>query len=625
MDENKTPNLNEEQEALIEEIAEIKEVADAIVEEQKKEDASAENTEETPSEETEDAPADNTTDASSEKPEDSSSENPKEVSGEKNDPLASFLKREEEKDKERFSPDKNAQKRSKIPWWIAIPAVVVVVLVAVLLILKLNPAKPEESDPIYQEAQIEVKVDEKGEHQAQVETTAEGEIEQNGVGTLVSYKTFDVTQIDVENLNGSFSVTSYTPVTTDENGNEVTDTTVYTLQGFENFDLQSGTAEAVANDAANIKFNTVAALNANLSDFGFDNPQAVVRVKYSDDTTSVITVGADAPAEEGTYFTFGESNTVYLAAKDSVDSFLYAVNDLISLSVTSSADNVDSSQFSTLEISGTRYSSPIVLEPNNDKAINTAYIITSPYKMFASATESADIAGAIRGVYAEKVLCVNPSSAQLSSYGLDTPYARVVAHYPDTTIELIASAPDSEGNVCIMNPSVAVIYSIQLGAVEWVNTSVDKLRPEMLLDINKEAVSSITVEANGVKRTVDVSVTTESVENDEGNYEDVTSVKAESGGVTLKEENFTVFFQNLCGIKLLEKEYDGSVSGNLCTVTVNYSTGRAADVIRIDNSAEARLPVSLNGETVGMVYKNYITKFIESAEDLTNGKTVKSI
>ncbi|MBQ3417059.1 MAG: DUF4340 domain-containing protein [Ruminococcus sp.] len=610
MEEKKTPEINPENEEIIEEIAAIKEVAEAIVEEQEKEDASAssdaENTESTETDISETA------------------EEPAET---KNDPLASFLQREEEKDKERFSKEKDPSKKSKIPWWIAIPAVVVVALVAILLILKLNPASPssDDSENPYQEANFEVKVDEKGEHQAQVETTEEGEIEQNGVGTLVSYDVFNVSQIDVENQNGSFTVTSYTPTTTDEDGNEVTDTTVYTLVGFEDFDLQSGMADAVANDAANLKFNTVAAIDANLSDFGFDTPQATVRVRYSDDTSSLITVGANAPAEEGAYFTFGDSNTVYLAEKDAVDAFLYSVNDLISLSVTSQAEDVDSSLFTSLEISGTRYSEPIVLQPNSDEAIKSEYMMTSPYKMFTSAAESADIAGAIRGVYAEKVLCVNPSEGQLSSYGLSEPYARVVAQYSDGTIEILASAPDSDGNVCIMTPGTAVIYSIQLGAVEWVNTSVEKLRPDAVLDINVEAVTSITFDANGHSRKIDVTTTTESVENDEGDYEDVTSTKAECNGVSLKEENFTVFFQNLTGITLLEGEYNSSVAGNLCTVTITYSTGRPADVIRIDNSSESRLPVSLNGDYIGMAYKSYVTKLIESAEDLTNGKKVKSI
>ena len=384
-------------------------------------------------------------------------------------------------------------------------------------------------------------------------------------------------------------------------------------------------AEAVANDAANLQFNTVAALNANLSDFGFDAPQAIVRVRYSDDTASVITVGADAPAEEGTYFTFGDDNTVYLASKDSVDAFLYAVNELISLSVTPQAEDVDSSQFSTLEISGTRYSEPIVLESNSDEAVKSNYIMTSPYKMFASATESADIAGAVRGVYAEKVLCVNPSSDQLSAYGLDEPYARVIAQYPDVTIEILSSAPDSEGSVCIMTPDKAVIYSIQLGAVEWANTSVEKLRPEMVLDVAKEAVSSITVDAYGMSRTIDVTTKTESVLNDEGDYEDVTSTKAECNGAALKEENFDVFFQNLNGIKLLDGDDSAPVSGTLCTITVTYSTERSPDVIRVDSGSDPRLPVSFNGETIGSVYRSYITAFLDSASDLTSGRTVKSL
>ncbi|MBQ6153967.1 MAG: DUF4340 domain-containing protein [Ruminococcus sp.] len=612
MKKENTPQIDPKQEEIIEEIAEIKEVAAALEEEQEKEDAFA--VEDT-SPETEEAPAEG---------KDNEAKEAKDPAEETDGPLSSFLNREEETEKKN-DKDSDSPKKKKIPWWIIVCGAVVIALVVILLVLLLQPIKPSDDQNQYQEAQFEISVDENGEHQAQVPTNEAGEIEQNGVGTLLAYDVFSVSQIDVQNQSGSFSVTSYTPTTTDEDGNEVTDTTVYTLVGFENFELQSGTADAVANDAANIKFNTIASLDGNLSDFGFDNPQAVVNVKYNDNTSSLITLGADAPADEGIYFTFGESNVVYLAAKDSVDSFLYSINDLISLSVTPQAEDVDSSQFGSLEISGSRYPEKIVLEPNNDEAIKTDYIMTSPYKMFASATESADIAGAVRGVYAEKVLCVNPTADQIASYGLSDPYAKVIAQYPDVTIEIKASAPDSEGNVNIMTPDIAAIYSIQLGAVEWANTSVEKLRPDAVLEINKEAVTSITFDINGVSRKIDVTSTTESVENDEGETEEVTSTKAEYSGQALKEENFSVFFQNLTDMKLLESETNPSVSGSFCTITITYSTGREPDVIRIDNSSDSRLPISLNGETIGTVYKSYAENLVSSLEDLTAGKTVKSL
>ena len=48
-------------------------------------------------------------------------------------------------------------------------------------------------------------------------------------------------------------------------------------------------------------------------------------------------------------------------------------------------------------------------------------------------------------------------------------------------------------------------------------------------------------------------------------------------------------------------------------------------MIRIDNSSDSRLPISLNGETIGTVYKSYAENLVSSLEDLTAGKTVKSL
>ena len=214
MKKENTPQIDPKQEEIIEEIAEIKEVAAALEEEQEKEDAFA--VEDT-SPETEEAPAEG---------KDNEAKEAKDPAEETDGPLSSFLNREEETEKKN-DKDSDSPKKKKIPWWIIVCGAVVIALVVILLVLLLQPIKPSDDQNQYQEAQFEISVDENGEHQAQVPTNEAGEIEQNGVGTLLAYDVFSVSQIDVQNQSGSFSVTSYTPTTTDEDGNEVTDTTVY--------------------------------------------------------------------------------------------------------------------------------------------------------------------------------------------------------------------------------------------------------------------------------------------------------------------------------------------------------------------------------------------------------------
>lgn len=523
--------------------------------------------------------------------------------------LDSFLSREQETKK----PVKSSKNRK--PLIIIIVAVIIVAgLVLALILLRQNHYT--ESDESLEPAELTLDVNADGVHEASVPVDDNGEILQNGSGSLLSYVPADIKQIDVENKDGSFTVTSHTPEG---------EATVYTLVGFEDYALQDGIADEIASHSAALDFTRVISADANLADFGLDKPVATVSITYNDDTSAVIRVGSDAAGENtGTYVAFGSTNAVYLVSTDDVSAFLYSVNSLISLDITDPMEDSDNSEFSSLTISGARFDEPITLEPNTDDAVEAAYIVTSPKRFYANATESYDIAGNIRGLYAESVVCVNPSDSQLSSYGLSTPYATVKASYPDTDITLHASAPGDDGIVYVFNPDKNVVYTIQLAAVSWAKTSLDLLLPENPIAVRMKYVSGISFTAGDTDFTLDVKTTVEESTDDDGNEQEITTTTASYNGKELTEANFNVFFQNLNAIKN-QGSAEESGSGKVMTVTYTYSTDRASDTLTVYGTGAAKYILDVNGVTVGTASKSYIDNLIEGAKALINGETVNSL
>ena len=218
------------------------------------------------------------------------------------DALESFLSREP-------SLEKKKPKKRKTLIVIIICALVAAALAALAIILSSLPKTDDDHTGTV--ASVNVSADENGELQAEPEKDKDGNIAENGSGTLVSYSTSDVARIDIENSYGSYTITSYTPTVTNEDGEETTDTTEYTLVGYEDFELQDGTADSAASDAAELSFvSIVSSGDKDLSDFGLDSPKATVKVTYSDDIYYVIKIGADAPSSAGTYITFEEGQEV---------------------------------------------------------------------------------------------------------------------------------------------------------------------------------------------------------------------------------------------------------------------------------------------------------------------------
>ena len=142
-------------------------------------------------------------------------------------------------------------------------AAAAVVLVGVMLLLIFLPKSGDDADPmdsIDPGIDMSTSVDGNGMHQATIKTNDKGEIENNSYGTLLDY----------------VPAKSETPV--DDNGK--TEKTIYTLVGFEDFDLQTGYADAIANDAAALDFSKVISLDgAKSSECGFDNPKATLKEK----------------------------------------------------------------------------------------------------------------------------------------------------------------------------------------------------------------------------------------------------------------------------------------------------------------------------------------------------------
>ncbi len=539
-----------------------------------------------------------------------------------NDALKSFLERESAVENEN-KDEKKTKKLSKNVLWIIIAVAAIAVIVGIVLLLRFLPTDTQkaETDP---GTPITLSVDENGEHQANLLLNDKGKLDNNSYGTLVEYTPSDIKQIDVENQSGTFTILAETPKTVDEEtGEEKTDATIYTVVGFEDIELLGGGPDTIANDVAKIDFTSVAdPTGKKASDFGFDKPRATVKTTYTDDTTATIIVGDDAPQQLGTYVMFGDSKAVYIVASESVDGLLFSILDLVTLEVNDSAADTESAEFERLTLSGSAFESKIELIPNEDKAIDSTYVMISPKKMFISEVEASNISGAVRGLYADEVVCVNPSSSQLSQYGLSSPYAQLTAIYPDTTVNLKASKP-SDDSVYLLADS-NIIYKIGADKVPWIYTNLQKLVPEVIINPNFDSLSNITVTNEKGTYSFDVTTVTDTVTNTDGVDETVNTTTAYYKDKKLDEDNFYVFYQNICNMQNAGKADSGASGSPVLTIELSYSTGRATDTVEVYATGNTKYIASLNGEVQSLVYKSYCTKFNQSIQDLITGKTVSS-
>lgn len=501
--------------------------------------------------------------------------------------------------------------------------VAAVLLVGIMLLLIFLPNGDSDSTATYDEGiDMSASVDEDGVHQIKINTNEKGEIENNSYGTLIEYVPAEISTIQVENKSGSFEIESETP--TDEDGN--TEATVYTIKGFEDFDLQTGTPDAIANAAAQLDFSKVVSMDkSRAADFGFDDPRATITVTYTDKTKAVFIMGDDAPQNGGTYMKFGDGDAVYLVDTDTVSCFEYGITDMISLDINESASNDDNSQASSITISGSNFSRTIELVPNTSSKNSASYLMKEPTECYANESETSLVEGAVRGLYATGVKMVNPSDNQLSELGLAKPYAQIKAVYPDTTVGLLASKPDSSGNVYLMEKGGKVVYTIAADTVPWVTTSYEALLSEYVLNPKIASLSKMTV--NDGSKTYDFSLSSKEVTttDDEGSETTTTQTTVKYGDKELELAYFSTFFQNNSLVKLADTK-SGKTSGKpIYSVSYQYSSDGTTDRVEFYSTGENRYLAVLNGNAVGHVHESTVNKLIDQVSQVAQGKTVDSL
>ena len=517
-----------------------------------------------------------------------------------------------------------------------IKGLVVVIAVAValagvgaaLLFAPKEDAKTEIKGPAAVKNEVKDNV-----HEVEIKTDSNGKIKENGKGNLIEKVPADITKIKINNNRGDYEISSYTPKTktneTDPTTGKVkekTDATIYKIIGYEDFKLQDGVADEVANACSTLEFTSVSAENAadNLKDFGLDKPRATVTVTYTDKTKSVFKVGNDAAQNLGTYVMFGSGKTVFLCDKEKVSKFLLGINDYISHTINESASDASTSEFKTLTLSGSKFSRSVTLKPNPDtKHVTAANIMVFPIQTYADDSEASTVTGAVRGLMAKSVAKVNPSSSDLSNYGLANPYAKLHAEYSDITVNLLASNPNSKGDCFLMKDGGKVVYIIASASIPWVNTTEKKLISNYVFNPELSGLKNMSVSFKGKNYDFNIKTTTVKTTDDKGEENSTTETTTKYKGKNLDEGNFETFYKNVTLLTKAEKGNPSASGTPALTVKYTYSGSRTPDTVAFYKSG-AKYIATVNSKSVGTVYANYIEKIISQTPQVAEDKEVKT-
>lgn len=440
--------------------------------------------------------------------------------------------------------------------------------------------------------------------------------------SLIAHVPAEITKIDVDNETGKYTLLSETPTVevtaSDGTASTTTESTIYTLVGYENMELYGGSPDMLANDAAAVTASKIVNDGSAKADFGFDKPRATVNVTYNNGDTAKIIVGDDAPDSQGTYLMVNDDKNVYLASTDSADGFLLGAMGMLSTEIGSAASDDGGNVFSKMVFGGTLFGGDVVFEYANSDAYSETYKITSPDNVLANEEVVTYMINNVRNLKAEEVVAVNAEKDKISEYGLDEPYATVEAEYPDLKVSYKASKPDGEGVFYML--SNGVIYKMSTDSVPWVLHDYNDCIVKSVMRPKYNSVKAITVSANGNEYKFDIDTQTTTEDDQE-----ITTTNVKCNGAAIDTEKFSIYYQNLVSAERsggVEKIADNKKSVLKVTFTYNDDTTTTAEYYEAENR---KSPVMINDTLGTFAYETYVTKMLKDTPKIAANESVDSI
>ncbi len=260
---------------------------------------------------------------------------------------------------------------------------------------------------------------------AEDDTSQDDELIAEESHVFYEHDSSEVNKVVVENAEGGYTMYRTEVAIGDSDA-------TYSIEGVEQYDLNDSIVSTIANNCASLTaLAEVEEEPTDLSQYGFDDPQATVTLYLDDGTTESFVLGDDSPVE-GVYFKMADSDAVYTVNDTPMYVFTKNQNYFISRQCLETPDDDDYPIVENLTIKRSDLDYDIVLEydhrTDDDNYVggtSASHLMTSPVYAYLDVEESADLVDSMFGLTADSIVKLSPTEEDLTVAGMDNPTCEV--------------------------------------------------------------------------------------------------------------------------------------------------------------------------------------------------------
>ncbi len=391
----------------------------------------------------------------------------------------------------------------------------------------------------------------------------------------------------------------------------------YTMQGYEEMELSKNMTDQLAYQCSYVAATMlVDKTGKKYADYGLDKPVSMVTTIFSDNSEETLYLGNTAPDNMGIYVRWSGSKNVYLMQLEDVNMFLIKKLQMFDKTVSEEFQDENNSIVS-LSISGTGYEKPIKITAGKDAAMSSQYAMQSPAREVCGNTSVESVGESLYGITGNEVVAAQVSDEDIKKFGLDKPYMKITAKSADnSSVCLLASKEDSDGNCCIMKEGGNIICKTAIEDIKsWYNIKYTDFLAMTYIMPDMSKLSSLNINSYGKETDFELKHKTEI--NDL--FEEVTTTTATLDGKEIEYTNLSRFVNNISNITRKDmdiKNLDG-YEEIASFEFVFEGDNNVTDTLVIYKNSKSKYAVTLNGVIEGTTDGEYAESVLEQIDKIS--------
>ncbi len=360
--------------------------------------------------------------------------------------------------------------------------------------------------------------------------------------------------------------------------------------------------------------------------YGFDKPSLTVKAVFKNGKSYTFKAGKKTPGyEDDVYYlsVSGDSN-IYVCTLDSAffmgDSY-YLSDDIFSdFDTDQDGKKKNAIKIGEITLSGEQFKRELTIKPNTTANMSSPfygyeYKVTSPVNWPVKASAASMLVYDLQYLMADDVAVLKPTSKQLKSYGLSSPYLTVSFRRGGLDCVMYCSRPDNEKMYVILKDH-DIIYELNTNSLSILH----QLTPENIYSINAisatlEAIGGVKISGGGVN--CDIAVNREENKNAVAETDVLYKYSVSKNG---EEKNYSAFvklMKQLNGSSIIRWNVKQPTGKPYLTITLSFfdSSKYKPEKIRFYQYSQREYAVVREGLPVNTVSATWVKQFLNDVDE----------